>query len=162
MTRLVFIGGAPGVGKSTVAQELLARLEGSVWLNGDDLWRMRPFVVNERTKGMVEENILFVLRSFLRAGFPYVLFTWVLHDQSIIDRLLSGLRGESFQFSMFTLLCDEPTLVSRLFQHSNRTTDVRHALERLRQTRSLGGAKIDTVDKGPRAVAEEILANLLA
>ena len=57
MTNLVFIGGAPGVGKSTVANELLSRAGNSVWLDGDDLWRVQPFIVNEVTKDMVEKNM---------------------------------------------------------------------------------------------------------
>jgi len=106
MTKLVFIGGTPGIGKSTVADVLLGRLGNSVWLDGDDLWRMQPFTANEVTENMVEESIQFVLRSFLRSGFAYVFFTWVLHTQGIVDRLLKGLACEPFQFSMFTLLCD--------------------------------------------------------
>jgi len=162
MTKLVFIGGAPGVGKSKVANELLNRVGNSVWLDGDDLWRMQSFIVNEVTKDMVEKNIKFVLRSFIEAGFAYVFFTWVLHDQVIVDRLLNGLDGEPFQFSMFTLVCDGQTLLTRLSYDSERTTDTELALERLRQTQSLGAVKIDTVDKEPRVVAEEIIQNLVA
>ncbi|MFC1736384.1 AAA family ATPase [Candidatus Hydrogenedentota bacterium] len=161
MTKLVFIGGAPGVGKSTIASELLGRVGNSVWLDGDDLWRMQPFIVNEATKDMVEKNIQFVLRSFLRAEFAYVFFTWVLHDRAIVDRLLKGLDGEPFQFSMFTLVCDKQTLLTRLSQDSRRTTGAELALERLRQTQLLSGVKIDTVDKEQRAVCEDIIQNLV-
>ena len=115
-TKLIFIGGAPGVGKSTVARRLLVRLDHAVWLNGDDLWRMHPFVVNQTTTSMVEGNIQSVLGSFVAAGFSYVLFTWVLHDQSIIDRLLNGITDTPFQFSLFTLVCDEETLKSRILE----------------------------------------------
>ncbi len=162
MTKLVFIGGAPGVGKSTVCGEILGRTEDAAWLDGDDLWRMQPFIVNETTKNMVERNIQFVLRSFLRARFAYVFFTWVLHDQAIVDRLLEGLDSEPFQFLMFALVCDGPTLLARLSQDPERTTDKELALERLRQTQLLSTVKIDTVGREPRAVAEEIIQNLTA
>jgi predicted ABC-type ATPase len=72
MTKLVFIGGAPGVGKSRIASELLGRLDHCVWLDRDDLWRMHPFLVNDTTKNMVEHNIQFVLRSFVQTGFSVV------------------------------------------------------------------------------------------
>jgi predicted ABC-type ATPase len=91
LTKLVFVGGAPGVGKSSVARELLARLRECVWLDGDDLWRMHPFVVNDTATNMVEHNIQSVLLSFIRTGFSVVIFTWVLHDKAIIDRLRQGI-----------------------------------------------------------------------
>ena len=162
MTKLVFIGGAPGVGKSTVCSEILNRTENAVWLDGDDLWRMQPFVVNESTKAMVERNIQFVLRSFLKGGFAYVFFTWVLHDQAIIKRLLEALDGEQFQFLMFTLVCDGQTLSARLAQDPGRTTDKELALERLRQTELLDTVKIDTFGMEPEEVAGEIIQSLIA
>ena len=96
MNKLVFIGGAPGVGKSTVVTELFAQIDRSVWLDGDDVWRMHPFMVNDATMQMVERNIQFVLRSFLKTGFSCILFTWVLHQDSIVKRLLQGLEDQQF------------------------------------------------------------------
>ncbi len=162
MTKLVFIGGAPAVGKSVVAKELLARLDKCVWLDGDDLWRMHPFLVNETTKNMVEQNIRSVLRSFLETGFSFVLFTWVLHDKSIVERLLRGLCDELVQFLMFTLICDEPTLLSRLSLDGSRSTNSELALQRLRQTLTLDSVKIDTSKKTPSAVADEIVKAVVA
>ena len=162
MTKLVFMGGAPGVGKSSVARELLGRLDHCVWLDGDDLWRMHPFVVNDTTTNMVEHNIQSVLRSFIQTGFPVVIFTWVLHDKSVADRLTQGVSDVPFQFFMFTLTCDEATLVSRLSLETSRTTNTDLALQRLRQTLALDTLKIDTTRKGPRVVAEEIVKRLFA
>ncbi len=157
MSKLIFIGGAPGVGKSTVARRLLVRLDHAVWLNGDDLWRMHPFVVNQATTRMVEANLQLVLGSFVAAGFSYVLFTWVLHDQSIIDRLLNGITDTPFQFSLFTLVCDEETLKSRLTSDTSRCTDTSLALRRLQQTLALGSCKIDTTGQTPEVIVEEIM-----
>ncbi len=79
MRKLIFVGGAPEVGKSAVMRELLTQLDGAVWLDADDVWRMHPFIVSDATKSMVERNIQFVLRSFLESGFSYIFLTWVLH-----------------------------------------------------------------------------------
>ena len=162
MTKLIFIGGAPSVGKSTVARRLLVRLDHAAWLNGDDLWRMHPFIVNQDTTSMVEGNIQSVLGSFVAAGFSYVLFTWVLHDQSIIDKLLNGITDTAFQFSLFTLVCDEETLKSRLTSDALRCTDTALALQRLQQTLTLASRKIDTTGQTPEVIVEEIMGLILA
>ena len=148
------------MGKSTVARELLGREDDCVWLEGDDLWRMQPFVVNDVTTKMVEKNIQFVLRSFLDAGFENIFFTWVMHRQEIVDRLLEGLNGEQFHFSMFTLVCDEQTLLRRISQDPGRETDTQLALERLGQTQRVDTVKIDTVGKEPGAIVEELIQHI--
>lgn len=157
---LIFIGGPPGVGKTTVSRLLLSRLSNGAWLDGDDVWRMNPFVVNDSNKRMVERNILFVLRSFLENGFRYVLLTWVLHDQSIVDRLLKGLRDLEFEFRSFTLTCSDSELTSRLETDSSKRRDVRLALDRLCQSRELDTTGIDTTDRRVEEVVEEILAKI--
>ena len=152
--KLVFIGGAPGIGKSTVAGLLLKNLENSVWLDGDDVWRMDPFIVNDKTKSMVEKNICYVLNSFVQAGFSYVLFTWVLHLDVIVDTLLGKMDTSEYVFKHFTLVCDENTLKQRLSSDVGRTTDDSLAMDRLIQTKAVRGEKIDTIDKTPLEIAD--------
>jgi ABC-type cobalamin/Fe3+-siderophores transport system ATPase subunit len=133
MTKLITIGGAPGVGKSTVAKILLNQMDNSVWLDGDDLWRMHPFVVDSIKEEMVEKNIQYVLQSFLETGFSFIIFSWVLHDNSIVKRILSTLGKFTFDLRLFTLLCDEDTLKSRITLDSSQTTDTELAIKRLKQ-----------------------------
>ena len=118
--KVVLITGAPGVGKSAVASILLERLPESIWLDGDDVWRMNPFRVNGTTTAMVEGNIQFVLRNFLSAGFAYVILSWVLARQPIIDRILEGLTGLEYELFVFTLVCEEEALRARLQDDPSR------------------------------------------
>ena len=92
MKRLYLIGGPMGVGKTTVCRELQKRLDRSVFLDGDWCWDASPFQVTEETKAMVTENICFLLNNFLRcSAYDHVIFCWVLHQQAILDGLLSRL-----------------------------------------------------------------------
>ena len=159
--KLIFIGGAPGIGKSAVSESLLRRLHSSIWLDGDDVWRrMNPWRVDEVTTKMVECNIQCVLTNFLKAGFSYVILSWVLHRQWLIDRLVRGLEGFQFDFHSFTLICDEATLEARWESDPTRGPISELALERLAQTRALETVRIDTTGKSVEATVEDILAVL--
>ena len=68
MKKLYLIGGAMGVGKTTVSQILKKKLVNSVFLDGDWCWDSDPFQVTEETKAMVIDNICYLLNNFLRCS----------------------------------------------------------------------------------------------
>ncbi len=158
---LIIVNGPPGVGKTAVARCLLPRLEPCAWLDGDDVWRFRPFEVNERTRRIVERNIPFVLRTYLEAGFPRVILTWVLHRQDLIDSILTPIDDLQFERRIVTLVCNESTLLRRLEGDAERQTSPQLAMERLRQVHELTTPKIDTTSLGPHEVAELVFEGLL-
>jgi adenylate kinase family enzyme len=152
---LIFIAGAPGVGKSTVARSLMDRLPDTVWLDGDDLWRMSPFRVDETTTAMVERNIAAVLREFLQGGFRYVVLSWVLHRQDIVDRIIGGLDDLPHDFHHFALVCDETELVVR--RGENVSDDrARFVSQRQQQIRETGALLVDTTNRSVAQVVNEL------
>jgi predicted ABC-type ATPase len=141
VTKLIIINGAPGVGKSAISNILFSKLGNSAFLDGDDVWRINPFEVTEKTRSIVERNIIFVLRNYIEAGYEYVILAWVLHNQSITERLLINLKNLEFKVHIFTLICSEEILVERRHQQG-RETDI--AIDRLRQSLNLKTEKFDT------------------
>jgi broad-specificity NMP kinase len=137
--RLIFVGGAPGVGKTTTCEHLYASLPDSICLDGDDLWcKMNPFRVDHATVTMIERNLAAVLRNSLEAGFRHVILCWVLHQKEIVHRLLEPLRDLPFSFSWVTLVCEEVALQHRwAATHSVSSSSFQQACHRLRQTRQL-------------------------
>ena len=104
-----------GAGKSAVGKELNRLTNKSVWLDGDDLWRMNPFTVSESTKLMVIKNIRAVINNFLACpDIECVIFTWVMHEQSIIDDILSGLALDGVEVRAVSLILSEEARKSRL------------------------------------------------
>ena len=131
MKHLYLIGGPMGVGKTTVCRELQKRLDRSVFLDGDWCWDARPFQVTEETKAMVVENICFLLNNFLRcSAYDHVIFCWVLHQQAILDGLLSRLNLESCQVRAVSLLASPEALTARIEADIRAGRRDRTALER--------------------------------
>lgn len=115
MKTLYMIGGTMGVGKTTVCQKLKRMLSRSVFLDGDWCWDMHPFTVNEETKAMVNENICALLGNFLRCGsIENVIFCWVMHEQEILDGILSRLDLTGCHVVKVSLVCSEEALRARL------------------------------------------------
>ena len=86
------IGGTMGVGKTATCQYLKRLLDRCVFLDGDWCWDMSPFQVTRETKKMVMENIRFLLNNFIRCSeYENIIFCWVMHEQKIMDDILSGL-----------------------------------------------------------------------
>ncbi len=154
--KIIFIGGAPGVGKSEVANELHRLLDNCIWLDGDDVWNMNPFVVNDRTIHLAESNIKNLLKSYLEFGFSYIIFTWILHSDQIIQKLLSDIDNNQYEFHHFTLMCDEIRLKERIEADIGRTTDIDLAMKRLRQTQKVNSEKINTTSITSNQIAAMI------
>ena len=160
MKKIIMIGGTMGVGKTTTSQLLKKKLNHSVMLDGDWCWDMHPFIVNEETKAMVINNIVYQLQSFIDCSvIENIIFCWVMHDQSIIDQICDRLCLDDCQVYSISLVCDEQTLR----QHIQKDIDlgirkddvIKRSVERLSMYHDLNTMKVDitnftideTVDK---------------
>lgn len=163
MKRLYLIGGAMGVGKTAVGQRMKELCDRSVFLDGDWCWDSHPFQVTEETKSMVMENICTLLGNFLRcSAYETVIFCWVMHQQAIVDTLLSRLPTENCHVYAVSLLCSEETLIQRLKKDVDaglRTPDViSRSLERRSHYSSLNTIPIDTEHQTVEQVARALLS----
>ena len=150
-----------GIGKTTACQILKRKLPNSVFLDGDWCWDMHPFQVTQETKTMVLNNICFLLNNFLRcSAYENILFCWVMHQQEIIDVLLSRLDTAGCTVKSISLVCSPNALEARLLgdiQQGVRTQDVlQRSLARLPLYDSLNTIKIDVSRMTPQQVAEAI------
>ncbi len=164
MKNLYMIGGTMGIGKTTVCQILKQKLDNSVFLDGDWCWDMSPFQVTSETKEMVLENIIFLLNSFLHCSvYENIVFCWVMHEQKIIDDILSRLDLSDGKVHLISLICSEEALAKRLqkdVEKGIRTEDViDRSIGRIALYDCLDTVKIDTSKLLPEQVAEFILEN---
>lgn len=157
---LYIVGGTMGVGKTSVCKRLKMKLNNSVFLDGDWCWDMNPFQVTEETKAMVMDNICHMLNNFLEcSAFENVIFCWVLHEQAIIDDILSRLK--LCRVINISLICTESALRERLQKDVDRgirTADViERSVKRIPLYEKLDTVKIDVSDKSIDSIAEELM-----
>lgn len=161
MKNLYIVGGTMGVGKTTVCQRLRDMLPNSVFLDGDWCWDAHPFQVTQETKRMVLDNICYLLNNFIHCtAYDNIVFCWVLHEQCIIDDVLNGIDNKNCKIKLISLLCDEKSLRARLekdVEQGARTPDIiERSISRIPLYGKLTTIKIDTTNKCPQAIAEDI------
>jgi len=161
MKKLIIVGGTAGVGKTTTCRELQKILPRNVFLDGDWCWDMRPFVVTDETKKMVEGNIAHLLNSFLDCSeFEYVIFCWVLHEQKILDDLIAGLNHNDCTIYCFSLVSNKQALSERLSRdiaRGKREPDIiERSVARIPLYDALDTVKIDVSTISPADAAKRI------
>lgn len=162
MKKIYLIGGTMGVGKTSVCQYLKKELSNCVFLDGDWCWDSFPFVVNEETKTMVIDNIVYLLNNFIHcSAYEHILFCWVMHEQSIIDMIIKKLDTRDCDVCSYSLIADESCLKERLekdIDEGKRSEDIlERSLERLPLYEKLSTIKIDTSHKSLSMIADEII-----
>jgi len=162
MKKLYIIGGTMGIGKTTVSRELKNRLSKSVFLDGDWCWDMNPFVVNDETKAMVMDNICYLLNNFIHCSeYENIIFCWVLHEQEIIDSILSRLDKQNINVISISLLCKEKALRERIqkdIDNKLRSKDVlERSIERIHLYEKLDTVKIEVSEKTVADTVNEIM-----
>lgn len=159
--KLIIINGTMGVGKTTVCKELYARLENLIWLDGDWCWMMHPWKITDENKKMVMENIRFLLRSYLsNSSFEYIVFSWVIHRQEILDQLLAGLAGLEFELFKITLTCSELKLIHRLKEDKRSEGQISESVGRLHHYDQMDTMKIDTTCTTVAETADRIVKSV--
>lgn len=164
MKTLYLIGGTMGVGKTSVSQELKRLLPRSVFLDGDWCWDAHPFLVTDETKKMVMDNICHLLNNFLHcSAYEHIIFCWVMHEQQIIDDILSRLDTTDCRMRCISLVCDEAALTKRLQKDIDagvRTPDViKRSVARMPLYAALDTEKMDTTGLSAKETAKRVCKN---
>lgn len=160
MSKLILLGGPPGIGKTTVAHLLWHELDHCAWLEGDAVWQISPFSVTPASKRLAEANITAVLRNYLESGYAHVLLSWVLHRLDLIQRLVAPLEGLAKEVHQFTLVATPEVLRERFELDPKRGRFSELPLWRLDEAASLPTRQIDTTRLSPSEVARLIITEL--
>ena len=103
---LIIINGAPGMGKTTVCEEIAKVLPRNVFLDCDCFMWANPYVVTEETERIRYENIIYTTRNYLSCSeYDNVIINWVFVGQHAIDRILAGLILTNVEVHIYSLVC---------------------------------------------------------
>lgn len=165
MKKLYLIGGTMGVGKTTVCRFMKKRMNRAVFLDGDWCWDADPFQVTEETKSMVMDNICHLLNNFIHcSAYETVIFCWVMHQQEIIDQILSSLDLQNCEVRTMLLICSEKALAERLekdIQLGIRERDVlERSIGRLALYENLTTEKLDVSEICAEEAADRIMGSV--
>lgn len=114
---LIFISGTIGTGKTTLAKKIVNSIPNAIMLDGDWCFTQGlTWYFDEQTKKMAIDNIIYLLNNYLdNDNFDYIIFSWTLHQQEIIDTILNNLNFDKIKnFRHFLLVCDEPAIRERI------------------------------------------------
>ncbi len=166
MKHLILLNGTMGVGKTSVCQCLKQKLPHCVFLDGDWCWDMHPFTVDEETKALVLDNITSVLnRDLTCKTFDYILFCWVIHEESILQDLLRRLNTHACRVRTYSLLADADSIQKRIQKDIDaglRTPDViGRSLSRLTNYNKMDTIKVDTSNRTIEETAQWLYEDIL-
>lgn len=125
---------------------------------------MHPFQITVETKAMVLDNICYLLNNFIRCSvYENIIFGWVMHEQTIIDEILSRIESGECGVKNISLICETDALIRRLqadVDKGLRQGDViARSVTRLPLYRELKTIKID-VSKITAEQTAEIICKL--
>jgi hypothetical protein len=126
---------------------------------------MRPFIVTDETRAMVNSNIAHLLNGFLACSeFENVIFCWVLHERHILDDLINALNLNGCTIHRFSLVSTEQALVKRLdrdIASGKRGSDItERSVARISLYEGLDTVKIDVSTVSPADAARRITEHM--
>jgi len=166
MKNLIFINGTMGIGKTTTSKELQKLLPKCIFLDGDWCWDMSPFIVTDETKNMVIDNISYLLNNFISCTeYENIIFCWVMHEQRILDDVLSRLNKHDCILYKFSIVCSEQSLIARItgdIRQGIRSEDViKRSVPRLSNYYRMDTEKIDVSEISAKQGAEIIYKRII-
>jgi len=167
MTKIIFIAGAPGSGKTTISNKLKIKLENSVLIDFgcirkfhlDKLWNN----TSDKEEQMSFENLVFVLKNYIKNDYPFVIVNDLL-DKRILEIFKDF---DPANYLIFSLVLNDNNELSNRVLDDTRDSGFRNADEALKRNKELverksliNEFKIDNSSRNPDDAIKIILKTI--
>jgi len=167
MTKIIFIAGAPGSGKTTISNQLKVKLDDCALI---DFGWIREFHLNkswsnanEKEEQMSFENLIFILKNYIKHSYPYVIVNDLLEKHI---KEIPTLFDQS-NYLIFSLVVNSDDELSSRVLDEGRDSGFRNVDEALRWNKQLmerevlvNEFKIDNSTKMPGDAIKIILEKI--
>ena len=147
------------LGKTSTAKCLFKMLNNSAHLDGDWLWNVNPFSLDDPRLRDGDESMSFALGRYLKSKFDYVIFSsCIAVDKEIRENILADIDYRNFDILGFTLTCSKEVLKER---HYGQGATYEVAYSWLEMETYPNDFLIDTDNKSIEDVSEEIYSHII-
>ncbi len=167
MTKIIFIAGAPGSGKTTISNQLKIKLDDSVLI---DFGWIRQFHLNkswsntnDKEEQMSFENLIFILNNYIKNKYQYIIVNDLL-DKRI--REISKIFNQT-NYLIFSLIVNNDNELSNRILDDTRDSGFKNVDKALNCNKQLiernlltNEFKIDNSSKNPKDAIEIILQKI--
>lgn len=165
---IIIINGALGVGKTSVAEELMRRFEKSVHLDGDHIGDVHPFEIYDEARiEHLYQTLAHLVRFHKDHGYPDFVINYVFESSASLEQLLSLLRPLDDDIRVYWLTCNETEHAKRV--QGRACVELKWEMERFVELRKIQsaaalqgfiGVEVDTSGLNPGEVADEIWGDI--
>ncbi len=167
MTKIIFIAGAPGSGKTTISNQLKIKLEDCPLI---DFSCIRNFHLNkswsnesDKEEQMSFKNLAFILKNYIKNEYPYV----IVND--LLDKRIMEIPKvfDPVNYLIFSLVVNSDNELSNRVLDNTRDSGFRNVKKALKWNKQLierdllvNEFKIDNSSKNPRGAIKIILQKI--
>jgi len=167
ITKIIFLGGAPGAGKTTTSRLLHKKLKNSAlvelsWIRGFHLDNSWSNATNKEEK-MSFENLVFILKNYIKNNYSYVIVADLL-DERVVE--IPKIFDEK-NFLIFSLIVNDDDELKKRVLDAKRDSGFRDYNKSLEWNRKLikrdlaiNEDKIDNTKINPEEVTKIILQKI--
>ena len=167
MTKIIFISGAPGSGKTTISNQLKIQLKDCPLI---DFGWIREFHLNkswgnatDKEEQMSFENLVFILKNYIKNGYPHI----IVND--LLDKRIMEIAKifKPTDYLIFSLVVNDDKELSQRVLDTTRDSGYKNVKDALRWNKQLinrgpvnNEFKIDNSSKNPKNAIKIILQKI--
>ncbi len=161
LKNFLFLCGANGIGKTTIAKEIIRVLPHTAYVDSDPCRMMNPFVLDDNTIPTISKNISDLITNYMNCPLiETVIFTYGFHGRrrEVFDNIILNISKVEYRLVPFLLWCTEEENIHRMSLDGRSKERVKRAISESRGAfENISYPKIDITNLSPEQAAKLII-----